>query len=134
MADYAKSTLTTRYSDSSDYSDGATSQGLIAQTWTKEQTTPTERLLFEGQILQASSTTLDLGKFTTVQSVAIYNEDASEYLTVTMASVGNSNATYIQRIPAGEFIRVCDVTISTDIVLAAQTTDCDNVRVIVYGT
>lgn len=129
MADYANLALSVRYGEVSDYSDG-----LLARNVSSSSTTVDEQ---EARVITAltTGTTLDLGHFTTIEYVMVKNKDATNYVTAKCVSAVPADPSdfVTQKIPAGKFIVLTDLTVAGDLLLTADTADCD-CEVIIIGT
>lgn len=129
MADYSKLRVSVLYSENSDYSYPKLTTSLDPFT----STASTHYEVQYRNIGFSASETLELGGFTTIEYIVIKNKDATNYVTATQLSAGNSAVPNIHRIAAGKMFVIPDVTVSGYLVLQANTAACD-VEVIVVGT
>jgi hypothetical protein len=129
MADFAKVSLGFVYSENSDYSNPRL-KPLIAPY---ESTTATQ---YESQLRAvgfAAPETVELGGFTTIECLVLKNCDATNYVTATFDSAGNSSVDNILRVGPGKILVLTDVTPGSDLVLQANTAavDCE---IFIFGT
>lgn len=128
MADYAKLKIGFVYSENSDYS--LPRLNALIDAYTSSTATHYE---VQYRNIGTVAETLELGGFTTIQAIIIKNKDATNYVTETHRSAGNSSTDNINRIAAGKICILTDVTVSGDLILTANTAAVD-VEVYVFGT
>jgi hypothetical protein len=126
VAQYAKTTLLTVVSANSDYSDPQ-----VNYAHTKEYTTPTE-VLDITLATATGGTTVTWTTFTTLSSVEIENKDSAIVITATYRTGGGGVTTQTIAIPAGESVKLVDVTASTALTLTSAS-GTPLARVVAYG-
>ena len=128
MADYSKLNVSVTYSENSDYS----APKLKTRLDPFESTSSTH---YEVQYREVgtSAETLELGGFTTIEYLVVKNKDATNYVTATFDSAGNSTVDNILRVAAGKILVLTDVTPGSDLILQANTAACD-CEVVIVGT
>lgn len=115
MAHYSKTTVHFKSSDSSDYSDP-----LTFGYYEKERTTPVETQRFR-VTASTSNTTITTSTWTTIHYVLVKNLDSTNYVKVTWDSADQASCD--QRVLAGDWLKITDVTASANIVIDADTAD-----------
>lgn len=90
--------------------------------------TPTRRKMVSESV-PTGGTTFSMADFTTVVQFAVWNEDTTNYVTVTWTSAGASNS---QKVPAGQCLLAPQADIA-NVVLTANTAAC-KCSLIVFGT
>lgn len=130
MADFSSLSLVVKYGEVSDYSDG-----VLSRSFTKTSTTPTkvQQYLVSAALVGDGGTTLDLSSFATVQALVLKNKDATNFVTATYRSSAGAATDQKQKLLAGQYVVLTDITIASDLLLVADTAalDCE---VLVIGT
>lgn len=128
MSDYLKVRLGIRC-----FSDADSSVKLFdTSSWEEYALTPDEVVHMKVEAA-TTGTTVTTSIYSSVTLVAIQNDDSTNYVTATFRTAGNSSTDNIVRIPAGGFLLVTDFTAANNLVLTANTAEC-NCRVIIAGT
>jgi len=115
LPDYAKITVTATYSKNSDYSSPKVSFAPAADTFT-----PDEYDHYEVEADTGGGTTVTTSKYATVTRLIVKNNDATNYVTATFRSAGNSGVDNILRVHAGAELVVSDFTAANNLTLAAN--------------
>ena len=128
MADYAKFGAACVYSKNSDYSSPKINTAIADLALT-----PDEYLHDEVECDTGGGTTVNLTRFATITCLLVKNNDATNYVTATFRSAGNSAVDNILRVSAGGWLMTTDVTAANNLVLAANgaAVECE---VVVTGT
>lgn len=126
MTDYARVSLTARFSEQSDFSD------RILDRFVEYE--PSSPALYSDQVVSAAlaGTTVDLGAFTTIKYLVVHNRDTTNFVTAVYRSAGGAAANQTQKILAGQLLLLPDVTPANDIVLSADTAICE-CEIIIVG-
>ena len=128
MADYAKLHVKGLFSKNSDYSDPKVSMAPAAYALT-----PDEYIHTELQADTSSGTTLTTSILSSATLLVVKNNDATNYVTATFRSAGNSSTNNIIRIAAGGFLAVSDYTVANNLLLVANSAACE-CEVFIVGT
>ena len=127
MSDYAKIAVRLVASEASDYSEPYLREEVDTTL------TPDEAYMAKVEVGFAASQTFKTSDFATVTSIVVYNTDATNFVTCTFRSAGNSAVNNILRVAAGKTLVLTDFTAANDLTLQADTAAV-TVKVWVTGT
>ena len=128
MSDYAKATLSATFSEKSDYTDPE-----WVTNWADYEVTPDEAETYKVICDTSSGTTVATSKFANATLLAVKNTDATNYVTATFRSAGNSAVDNIIQIAAKGLLVVTDFTVASDLLLVANgsAVDC---KILIVGS
>ncbi len=128
---YVRKTVIIEASRNSDYSspiNGADGSKYV------EEYKPHEFEKREVLAVTSAGTTIDLGMYTTIEDIVIYNHDDTNFVTATFRTNANGANNNIVEVEFGRSVNLGRrVTVANDLVLIADTADCE-CTVEIYGT
>lgn len=128
MADYAKLEIRGIYSKSSDYSSPKADFNPAIYALT-----PDEYFHCEIQADTSAGTTLTTSILSSATLLVVKNNDATNYVTATFDSAGNSSVDNIIRIAAGGLLVTTDFTVAQNLKLVANSAVCE-CEIFIVGT
>ena len=128
MADYAKLEIRGIYSKSSDYSSPKADFNPAIYALT-----PDEYFHCEIQADTSAGTTITTSILASATLLVVKNNDASNYVTATFDSAGNSSVDNIIRIAAGGILATTDFTVAQNLKLVANSAACE-CEIFIVGT
>ena len=128
MADYAKLEIRGIYSKNSDYSSPKSDFNPA-----NYEVTPDEYFHCEIQADTSGGTTITTSILASATLLVVKNNDATNYVTATFDSAGNSSVDNLIRIAPGGILATTDFTVAQNLKLVANSAACE-CEVFIVGT
>ncbi len=128
MADYAKVSVKGVFSKNSDYSFPKVAYAPDAKTISATEYRHMEVTATNAGLTVTTST------FSSVDMVMVKNNDATDYVTATFRSAGNSSTNNIIRIAAGGFLVVTDFTVANNLALTGPDSEGCECEIFIVGS
>lgn len=114
MAEYGSDSATVNYAATS-----ALSPPDLQRTLTQVHASPTKFLAERVTTVTGGTTVASMANFTTIESLYVWNRDATNYVTFTYATGAASGQT--QKLLAGQWCKINSLTVATSLVFTANT-------------